>query len=156
MRCFSKPQSVTVQTLDYVAHCYVYSLYLPAFLIPAIATTQVHPPTCVSRVSVPASLTAARGHSSTWVSLVSFPAYQLPTRTSSPFWLRSYYILIYPPLLLLLLASRKSNWVARSSFSVASWRHHALLLRPPPSYPVSLAHNCICSNWLSHHCICSN
>ena len=42
---FSKYQSVMVRTLDSVAYCYIYYLDLPDFLIPAISTTQVHPPT---------------------------------------------------------------------------------------------------------------
>ena len=59
---FSKPHSVTVQTLESVAYCYVSSLALLAILIPAIATTQVHPPT--------------------WASLVSVPEFRLPTPSS--------------------------------------------------------------------------
>ena len=106
---------MTVQTLDSVAYCYVYSLVLPDFPIPATATTQVHPPTWASPVSVPASPTATRGHFPTWLSLVSVPAYQLPTQTSSPSRLRSYYMPISPPLLLLLLASRESSRVTQST-----------------------------------------
>ena len=137
---FSKPQSVTVRNLDSFAYCYLYSLALPHFLIPAIATTQVHPTIWASPVSVPSSLTAKRGHLSTWASLVSVPSYQLPTQTSSPFRLRSYYMPIYPPPFLLLLDSCESSRVDQSCFSVASCRDHTFLLCPPPSYPVSLAH----------------
>ena len=111
-----KPQSVTVQNLDSISYCYVYSLSLTAFLIPPIATTHVHPPTWASSVSVPEYLTATRGHLPTWVFLVSAPAYRLPTQTSFPFWLQSYCITISPPLLLLLLASSKSSRVALSYF----------------------------------------
>ena len=137
---FSKPQSVTFQALDYVAYCYVYSLSLPALLIPAIATTQVHPPTWDSPVSVPSSPTSMRRIFPTWSSLVSVPAYRLPTQTSSPFPLRSYYKPISPPLLLLILASLEFSRVALTCFSVVYWCHHTFLLHPPPSYPVSLAH----------------
>ena len=127
---FSNPRPVTVWTLDSVTYCCVYSLSLPDFLISAISTTQVHPPTWESPVSVPSSTTATQGHLPTWASLVSIPAYQLPTQTSSPFWLRSYYIPISPPLFLLLLASWESSRVDRSCFSVASCCHHAFLLCP--------------------------
>ena len=72
---FSKPQSVTVRTLDSVAYFYLYSLALPDILIPAIATTQVHPPVQESPVSIPASLTATLGHLPTWALLVSISAY---------------------------------------------------------------------------------
>ena len=106
---------MTVQTLDSVAYCYVYYLALPYFLIPTIATTQVHPPTWASPVSVSASPTSTLGHSPTWASLVSVPAYQLTTQTSSPFRLWSYYMPI-SPLLLLLLASHESSRVTRSCF----------------------------------------
>ena len=71
----SKPQSVTVRTLDSVAYCYVSSLALPDFLIPAIATTQVHPTTWASPVYFPVSTTATRGHSPTWESLISVTEY---------------------------------------------------------------------------------
>ena len=107
---------MTVRTLNSVAYCYVYSLALPYFLIPAISTTHVHPPTLVCSVSVPASLNATRGHLPTWASLVSVPAYRLPTHNSSPFQLRSYYMPISPPLLLLLLAYGESSRVAQSFF----------------------------------------
>ena len=137
---FSKPQSVTVLTLDSVAYCYIYSPALTAFLLPAIATTQVNPPTWAPPISVPASPTAKRGHSPTWALLVSVPSYRLHTQTSSPFRLRFYYMPISPLLLLLLLSSRDSSRVARSCFSVASWRLNTFLLRPLPSYPVSLEH----------------
>ena len=129
---------MTIRTLDSVAYCYVYSLPLPAFLIPDITTKQVHPPTWASPISVPESLTATRGHFTTWASLVSVPEYQLPTQTSSPFLLRSYYMPIYPPLLL--LASHESARLDRSCFTIAYWRHHAFLLRPPHPYPVSREH----------------
>ena len=113
---------MTVQTLDSVAYCCVYSLDLPYFLIPDIATTQVHRPTLASPVSVPASMTYTRGDSPTWASLVSIPAYRLPTQDFSPFRLQYYCIPISPPLLLLLLASHHSSRVAQSCFSVAFWR----------------------------------
>ena len=131
---------MTVQTLDSIAYCYVYYLALPDFLIPAISTTQVHLPIWASPVSVPESPTTTQGNFPPWELLVSIPAYQLPTQTSSPLLLQSYYMTLSPLLLLLLLASRESSRVARSCFSVASWRHHTFLVRPPPSYPVSLAH----------------
>ena len=121
---------MTTRTLDSVACCYVYYLALPAFLIPAISTTQVHPPTWASPIFVPASPTSTRGYSSTWELLISFPSYQLPTETYYPFRLLSYYMPISPPLLLLLLASRKSSRVKRSCFPVASLCHHTSLLRP--------------------------
>ena len=130
---------MTVQTLDSVAHCYVYSLALTDFLIPTISTKQVHPPTWASPLSDPLSMTSTRGHLPTWASLVSVSVYHLPTQTSSLFRLRSYYNPIYSPLILLLLASCESSRVARIFF-IASWRHHAFLLRSPLLYPVSLAH----------------
>ena len=52
----------------------------------------------------------------------------------------SHSVPISPPILLLPLASRESSRVAQSCFSVSYWRHHASLLRPPPLFPVSLAH----------------
>ena len=52
----------------------------------------------------------------------------------------SYRVLFSLPFLLFFLASRKYARVARSYFSVASWRHQASLIIPSPSYPVSLAH----------------
>ena len=133
---------MTVRILKSVAYCYLYSLNLPAFLITYIITTQVHPSTWATPVSVPESLTATRGHSITWAFLISVPEYQLPTQTSSPLRLRSYFMPISPPLILLLLDSHESYRVARSCFSVASWRHHTFLLCPYTSYqyPVSLAH----------------
>ena len=137
---FSKPHSVTVWTLESVAYFYIYSLSLPYLLISAISTTQVHPPTWAYSISVPESLTATQDHSPTWALLVSVPAYRLTTQTSSPFRLRSYCTPIYPPLLLLFLASHDLSRVAQSCFPVASWRHHAFLLIIPPSYPPSLAH----------------
>ena len=73
---------MTVQTLDSIAYCYVSSLALPAVLISAIATTQVHPPTWASPVSAPASPSATRGHSPIWASLFFAPACQLPTPSS--------------------------------------------------------------------------
>ena len=69
------------------------------------------------------------------------PRYRLPTPTSSPLRLRSYYMPISPSILLLLLDSRESAMVDWSWFSVSSWRHHYFLLWPPPSYPFSLVHN---------------
>ena len=78
----SKTQSVTAQLLDSIAYCYVSYLYLPDILIPAISTTQVHPPTWESPVSVPESPSATRGHSPTWDSLISVPACRLPTLSS--------------------------------------------------------------------------
>ena len=51
----------------------------------------------------------------------------------------SYCIPILPLILVVPLASRKSTRVDQSYFSVASWRHHSSLLRPPPSYLVYLA-----------------
>ena len=42
------------------------------------------------------------------------------------------YCMEFSSLLLLLLASREISRVDRSCFSVASWRHQASLLRPPP------------------------
>ena len=62
---FSKPQSVTVRTLDSVAYVCVSSLELPDILIPDIATTQVYPPTWASPVSAPEYPSATRGHSPT-------------------------------------------------------------------------------------------
>ena len=60
---------MTVLTLNDVACCYVYSLSLTDFLIPAIATTQVHPPTWAFPFSVPASPTATRDHLPTTFSI---------------------------------------------------------------------------------------
>ena len=105
---------------------------------PDISTTQVTPPTWASPISVPVSPTATRGNFPTGASLVYVPAYQPTTPSSSPFWLRYYYTPIYPLILLLLLSSREYSRVVRSCFSVASWRHQAFILRPPPLYPVSL------------------
>ena len=140
MRCWSsKPQSLTVKNLDSVNYCFVSSLALTSLPIPAISTTQVHPSIWASPVYVLEYPTATRGHLPTSESLVSVPSYRLPTPTSSPFRLRSYYIHTSPPILLLLLAFRESARVA-GSFFAASWRHHAFLLRPPLAYPVSLAH----------------
>ena len=138
--CSSKHQPVTGRNLDSFAYCYVASLALPDLLIPVIATTQVHLPTCASPVSVIEFTTTTWGHSPTLAYIIPVPAYRLPTPTSSPLWLRSYYMPIYLPILLLLLASCESSRVAQSCFYVASWHQHAFLLRPPPSYPVSLAH----------------
>ena len=67
----SKPQSMTAQSLDSDAYCYVSYLALPTILIPAIATTRVHPPTWASPVSDPESPSATRVHSPTRASLVS-------------------------------------------------------------------------------------
>ena len=131
---------MTVRTLDSFTYCYLYSLSLPAFLISAIATTQFHPPTWASPVSVPESRTTTRGHLPTWALFVSVPAYRLPNQNSSPFRSRSYYMPISPPLLVLFLAYHNSSKMAQSCLSVASWYHHIFLLPPPPSYPVSLAH----------------
>ena len=50
----------------------------------------------------------------------------------------SYIVALYPPLLLL-LASRESSRLAQSYFSDASWLHQASIMRPTPSYYVSLA-----------------
>ena len=47
----------------------------------------------------------------------------------------SYCVPISPPILLLALAYHKSARVAKSYFSIASWRHHASLLRPPSVVP---------------------
>ena len=113
---FSKPHSVTVITLVSVDYCYVYYLSLPDLLIPAISTTKVHPPNWKSPVYVPESSTSTQGHPPTWALLVSVPEYRLPTLTYSPFRLRSYYMPIYPRLLLLLLASHESSRVSRSCF----------------------------------------
>ena len=114
MRWFPKTHSVTARTLDSVAYCYVYPLSLTAFLIPVIATTQVHLRTQASPVSFPSSPTATRGHSPTWALLIFVPAYLLPIHTPSTFRLWSYYMPISPPLLLLLLPPRKSSRVAQS------------------------------------------
>ena len=50
---FYKPQLVTAQSLDFVAYCSIPYLSLPATIISAIATTQVHPTTWDSTVSDP-------------------------------------------------------------------------------------------------------
>ena len=52
----------------------------------------------------------------------------------------SYCMPISPLIILLSLSSRYSVRVSWSSLYVASWRHHAFILPPPPSCPVSLAH----------------
>ena len=138
----SKPQSVTAKSLDYVADCYVYYLALPAIIIPAIATTRVHPPTWASpRLRPSISVCHTRSFAHLGVSRIR-PS--MPTThpiLHIPYGSGSYCTPISPPILILPLASHESARVARSCFSVASWRHHAPLLRPPTLYPVSLVHN---------------
>ena len=136
----SKPQSVTAQYLDSVAYFFLSYPALPAILFPKKATTRFHPPTWASPVSDPESLSATRGHSHLGVSRLrpsmptTHPVLPIPSGSGS------YCMPISPPIILLPLASRKYARVAQICFSIASWRHHASLLRPPPSYPVSLAH----------------
>ena len=50
------------------------------------------------------------------------------------------YCMAFSPQLLLLLSSRELARVVRSCFSIAPWYHQASLLRPTPSYSVSLSH----------------
>ena len=71
---FSKPQSVTVQTLDSVAYCFLSSLSHTDIIVLAVATTQVYLHTLDSPVSAPASPSVTRCHLPTWASLVSVPA----------------------------------------------------------------------------------
>ena len=52
----------------------------------------------------------------------------------------SYCVTFSPPNLLLLAFREIPARVARSYFSVVSWRHQASLLRPPPLYNLPLAH----------------
>ena len=61
------------------------------------------------------------------------PVIRLPSGSGS-------YCMTISPLVFLSLASCESASVSQSCFSVASWRHHASLLPPPPLYSVSLAH----------------
>ena len=78
----SKPDSVTIQSLYYASYCYVSYLAIPDILIPAIANTQVNPPTWASPVSDPASLSATQSYFPTWESIVSVTALRLPTPSS--------------------------------------------------------------------------
>ena len=79
---FSKPQSLTSQSLDSVIYCYVLYPTLPGTIIPTVVTTLVHLPNWASPVSDPAYLTATRGHLPNWASSVSFPSCRIPNPPS--------------------------------------------------------------------------
>ena len=145
----SKPQSRLAQVLDSAANCYVLYPAFPATLFPTVSNTRVirppgRPPSLTHHIRLPQKFIIPPG--------ISCLCLVIPTSQSTLLLPSGSYWIKCSLLFLLLLAYRESPArVARSCFSVASWRHQAFLLRPSHSYPFSLAHTSS-RGCISTHC----
>ena len=129
--------------------CRTWQLCVPYLMSPchvihdlSVTSQLTRPLTWVSPVSVPASTAITRDHPSTWALTVSVPYYP-NLRSSDP--TVSLQTLLHVPLTLSSPHCFLKNFssVAQICVSNASWCHHASLLWPPFSYPVSFAQTSI-------------
>ena len=135
----SKHQSGIDQVLDYAAYCYVILPRHPCYS----STCRSYHTGSSTHLGVPhlrpsISSYHTRSFSHLYVSCLR-PI--IPTdHPATPPPYSSYFMVISPNLLLLLVSREIPTKVAQSCFCFTSWRHQDSLLFPPPFYPLSLAH----------------
>ena len=120
-----------------------------ATLFPNLSTSRGPPPTWESPISVPAYTASAWVYLTTLASPVSIPASPTPRLYVHVVTPVTYCVFLSPHCLL--LSSRYISYKVVLSFvSSISWCYHMSLLRPPPSYPFSLAHTSIIGRRATH------
>ena len=134
----SKHQSGISTVLDSVAYWHVLLTHLPYYSCTRLSyrtRSFAHP--CVSCFRTSISAYRTRSFSQVGISRLH-P--RILTSLSASLLSSGYYCVTLSPCSILFFASRDNPVkVAQSCFYIASWRHHASLLHPTPSYPFSPA-----------------
>ena len=136
----SKPQSGIDEVLDSAAYCYVLLPRLPCYSSTS-CSYQTSSSTHLGFPCLQPSIYAYQTKSFTHLGISRIRTIILTSQPSLPPPVGSYCVALFPNILLLFASREIPAKVARICFYVASWRHQACLLPPPPSQSLSLAQN---------------